>query len=436
MVRINAFAEFPVAATLACGTLIALTLATGAQAQDPGFQCVDSGRRPESTLWDYSTWLYRALDPSEANPTRMRGIPPVSTPAPAAALAPGERRIVFFGDLMAPDKEELPLAHPQLRALFASADLVIGNMEAPVYRGALDTGSSQWFDFHASTGFVRSFFAQFCVDPARMVFTVANNHAADHGRWPETLLALVPSAEWGPDDAALTPPPVEVRGVVGRPASSDDQVDVYDLGAMRVGVVAWTEVENCAPDPAWGDEIWRRGDAMLSVDWEQVKAERDIDVLIGVPHWDRQFYYFPSAQTQQRGRALLASGFDLVVGADPHVLQPAQRNADGMVFHSLGGLNVNFGWLSGTSLVLAAEVIVDVDGAVKRYAVHPFAQRKAATGTRLPAASQCAFPGGARTMYDVGRSTASEVVPLSEVSNGWGVRARLADDVELVFPSR
>lgn len=406
-------------------------------AQDASFVCEDSGARSEEYFWSYPAWVYRALDPSEANPTDMVGIPPVSTPVPAATLLPNERRIVLFGDLMATEHEELPRVDPKLRALFGSADLVVGNMEAPVYRGALDQAASQWFDFHASTGFVESFFAQFCVDPERMVFTVANNHAADKGRWPETLRALVPAAEYTPAQANTAPKPLKVRGVVGRPVPTPEAVDVYDLGGVRVGVVGWTEIENCAPADDWYETcgVWRTDEQVYGVDWNRVKRERDIHVLIGVPHWDRQFYYFPQAGTQIRARVLLTAGFDLIAGADPHVLQPAQNLPTGMVFHSLGGLNVNFGWLSGTSLVVALEVIVSAQGDVLRYKLHPYAQRRAPAGTSLSSSSACLLKGVARTMPDVGRPTASEIVSLDQVSNAWGVRSDLEDEVELVFPA-
>lgn len=368
------------------------------------------------SAWDALSWTYMAIDPSESNPLAIRGVKPEADLPTGSPRNPAtEKRIVLFGDLMPMQKDSMPIVHAELRNLFASADLVIGNVESPVYRSALQQNANQSTDFHASTNFLRSFLTQYCIDPHEAVLTIANNHANDHGRWPETVDSLVAEGQ------SVQQCGLQVRGVVGKSANQE-QVDVFDVGALRVGVVGWTQVENCPRANAW-----RTLDQVLHTDWERVKAERDIDILIGVPHWDRQFYYFPSGETQVQAELLIDAGFDLISGSHPSVLQPARIFDNRMVFYSLSSINVNFS-ASSTNAVFAAELIVDTQGRVVHYKLHPFAQRKI-SARNLEAAPACA---GGRT--DLARSTEYEIVPLREISNTWGVRDRLQRAIDLTWP--
>ncbi|MET0285657.1 MAG: CapA family protein [Polyangiales bacterium] len=371
------------------------------------------------SAWDALSWTYLAFDPSESNPLAIRGVQPEAVLPTGSVRNPAtEKRIVLFGDLMPMQKDSIPLVHQELRDLFASADLVIGNVESPVYRSALHTSANQSTDFHASTNFIRSFFTQYCIDPHEVVLSVANNHANDHGRWPETVGALIPESQEPGQHCALP-----VRGVVGK-AAGDEQVDVFDVGGLRVGVVGWTEVENCPRANAW-----RRPAQVLNTDWERVKAERDLDLLIGVPHWDRQFHFFPSVETYVRGELLIEAGFDVIAGSHPSVLQPGRVFDNRMVLYSLSSVNVNFS-ANATNAVFALELNVDAQGRIARYKLHPFAQRKV-SATNLPASVRCA---DGRVATDLARPTEYEIVPLREISNTWGVRDRLQRAIDLTWP--
>jgi hypothetical protein len=424
---------------LVCGVVTALGVAPSVHAQSSNLVCpVDPG----PSIWDLIEWPLLAITPSKDNPYGLVGIPPESTPSPASqSLAVGEKRILLFGDLMPMQKDTLPRVHPELRALFASADLVIGNVESPIFRGPIDLNADQTGKFHQSTDYLKSFFAQFCVDPHKTVFTVANNHAGDrytndHGGWDETIQAVVPEYPTPAPVANGELPRLVVRGVVGKHAASLDAVDIYDIGGLKVGVVGWTQVEN---HPRTG--AWRTDEEVVGVDWKKVKRDRGIDLLIGAPHWDQQFYHFPKCQTQVEAQDLIASGFDLIAGSHPSVLQPAEwfpsptGGADKLAFYSLSSINANFS-ASATNFVTAVEIIVDAHGNIARYKLHPLAQRKA--DTSLPAYSWCPFkdaPLGRWVQDGNGRATDAEIVPLRMVSNFWGVRGNIEDMIELVFPT-
>jgi poly-gamma-glutamate synthesis protein (capsule biosynthesis protein) len=368
-------------------------------------------------------WVYNAIVPSEANPLQLKGMPPeADLPTGSPRVPSKEKRIVLFSDLMPAQKDSIPLVHNELRALLASADLVIGNVESPVYRSALREDADQTSNFHVSTNYLRSFLAQYCVDPHKAVLSVANNHANDHGRWPETLESLI--AENTPIESRKECA-LPVRGVVGAKPTRDDHVDVYDIGELRVGVVAFTQVINCPRQGAYRDV-----ESVLQVDWNAVKAARDIDLLIAAPHWDRQFHYFPNAETQVLAELLTEQGFDLIAGSHPSILQPAQRFPDGLAFYSLSSINVNFSAAS-TNLVFAAELMVDPSGQVTHYKLHPFVQRKRSKPATLPASSICA---DGRKVTDKARATDNEIVPLRDVSDTWGLRSRLQKTINLVFP--
>src|SRR4051812_7983880 len=94
----------------------------------------DRSRKVEGRMSNFPlryklSWLPRLLKPS------LRGKRGGMLPAEAAFTSPlpaATRRLVFIGDISAVSNRATPLVDPRLKALIATADLVIGNCESPV----------------------------------------------------------------------------------------------------------------------------------------------------------------------------------------------------------------------------------------------------------------------------------------------------------------
>ncbi|MFT3924397.1 MAG: CapA family protein [Myxococcales bacterium] len=411
------------------GSLLGLTLLGASALQSPAQAA--AANCPAFTwqsLWYGLEWSILAFAPSTQNQAGVQGIPPADELATGTRDRSTEKRILLFGDLLPMQKDTPPRASPEVRALFASADLILGNIESPVYQiktwytqHGLDLNADQTGDFHASTGFVRSFMDQYCMNPAKAVFTVANNHAGDRDQagWDETVRAT----------AAMG-----VRGIVGTRTSSDGSgrasMGSFDLGAgLKVGVVGWTQEENCPLDNAWARYADIDAAGANAVNWNTLKQQNGIDLLIGIPHWGPQFHFYPEAAIYDEAESLTARGFDLISGTGPSVLQPAELFPGGITFFSQGSVNANFSLNGTTFLIPVVEILVDPAGRVVEYNVHAFAQRKVSTS--LPSLIVC--PDG-RWVTDQARATDWEVVPLEQISNTWGTRDALQRDLDRVFP--
>jgi Bacterial capsule synthesis protein PGA_cap len=322
-----------------------------------------------------------------------------------------EKRIVAFGDLFAMNNDTPPLVHDDLRNIFARADLVLGNVEAPITAngGKLELDSNQWFNFHANVAYLKSAMAQYCIDPAKAVFSVANNHSDDQDRWTGTLanLSAVGAAFVGIDRSILPAPAITLK----------------DLGNLRVGVVGWTHLQNNPPAkdflgytkyPTW--EPSRR--VTTRSDWAARKAGLGIDLLVGLPHWDCQFNRYPQPYTVRTASTLHGAGFDLVVGAHQDAPQPVHvwpGPDHDLTLYGTGQITnaINVG---NYVFVTVTELVVDDAGRTLEYTVHPFVMRWAGISNlpRLPSSNVC----NGRAVSDTERATRWTIVPLASLKDG------------------
>lgn len=339
------------------------------------------------------------------------------------------KRIVMFGDMVGMSGDTPPIVHEEVRAIYGRADLVVGNIEAPItqypegfpgVKNGLSPGSIQFLNFHMPRQFLRSLTAQYCIDPAKTVFSVANNHANDRGDWAQTLTALSALAE--SDGFRFT-------GLDADP-SHDPQITVFDSDGLRVGVVGWTHLDNTPPRrdadggvlrPTWQasrkvayewDAASRDVDETRRRDFTHRKKALGLDMLIGMPHWGCEFQSFPKPYQLQQASMFARSGFDVIAGSHPGVMQPASF-IDGdrgkLAFYSLGLMNRIFNWFGTPALITAVELLVDENGRPLEYTVHPFIQRIKPKAEDLPATIAC--PGG-RTATDFPRAAKEEIVTL------------------------
>jgi Bacterial capsule synthesis protein PGA_cap len=297
------------------------------------------------------------------------------------------KRLVVIGDHFAKEGDAPPRASTALQALMESADLILGNVEAPITRNdnALELDGKQAFNFHQNLAYLRSSMAQACIDPARTILSVANNHSGDGGRWyPAYDANGLPKQPYEPG-TPTTALELGVRGIVGidRSSATAPEIQVHDLGALRVGVVAWTHIQNTAPRSTGGRidlPTWEASRRVLSTDFAAKKKQLGIDLLIGLPHWDCQWYLYPRTQTVRTADALYALGFNQVFGAHPGIWQPAkrlggQRNPhNDLVFFSLGSFNEPGVLNNYPAPVL--ELLVDQDGRTLEFTLHAFVTHK------------------------------------------------------------
>jgi poly-gamma-glutamate capsule biosynthesis protein CapA/YwtB (metallophosphatase superfamily) len=405
--------------------------AAGALAQDnPAI--ADDGKDVRNAVCAASTdplstavnYIVGALKQDQSNPSGVLPIPRRQvfvSDAQRAGLS--QKRIVLFGDWFGMPKDTPPYVGDELRAIFTRADMVINNIEAPItYNGgALDSNSDQTFNFHENVAYIKSSMAQLCIDPGKAVFTVANNHAGDReGAIGRTL--------WG-DTVTYSPKlGATIVGIDKNPAR-EPEITVKDLGGgLRVGIVAWTHIQNNTPAtgpvgagtdvkgvvyPTW--EASRRVFDQPKEYWAAKKAALGLKLLVGVPHWDCQWHLFPRSETVQWADELHQKGFDLVAGGHTG-LMPAKVYANGdndMTFYSLGALNNGLGWVNNY-LVSVVEMVVDHTGRTLEYTVHPFVVHKGdSTFNWLRATPLC----GTKMYFDKTRPSDWKLIPLDALKN-------------------
>lgn len=331
------------------------------------------------------------------------------------------KRIVMFGDLGGIPGDRLPIVNSTMRNLFASADLVLGNVEAPITSNAtslpqVGAAARQACNFHMEAAYLRAFMAQHCIAPTQAVFSVANNHAGDGEKsscwdftsgpslWASTVKNVChdvrqTSAAAGPECDSKDLDGAKFVGVdltPGAPAA----IRVVNLGSLKVGVVAWTHTENTrvasAPAESNGkaaplsteNATWEGSlDVLDGPRWTSSapptsfaarKAELGLDLLIGMPHWDCQGNLYPRAATVDRAARLIQAGFDVIAGAHPAVLQASEiyetDHGPKPVFYSLSHANYALGdEKEPLNSIVLTELVVADDGELLEYKFHHFA---------------------------------------------------------------
>ncbi|MGE0710488.1 MAG: CapA family protein [Planctomycetota bacterium] len=252
-------------------------------------------------------------------------------------------RLVFFGDLCCMYGEELPRASDAVREVLRGADLVLGNLEAPITAKERQARPIVGFRFRMSQRWLRELLAELGVVPARLLLSLANNHIGDWRRegFEDTLARL--------DELGVR---AVGRCRDGAPAAEEVLIDDW----LRLGVVAWTRWLNRRPF-APEDRVLEDTD-VPGVDWGARKAERRWHLLVGLPHWDYEFHHFPQPETRALARGLVGKGFDLLVGHHPHVLQPLERWGDALCHYSLGNfISIQLTWPTKLTSLLEVHVL-------------------------------------------------------------------------------
>jgi poly-gamma-glutamate synthesis protein (capsule biosynthesis protein) len=214
---------------------------------------------------------------------------------------------------------------PELRAVFAEADLTVVNLECCISeRGAPWEPHWKPFHFRAPPSAVEALVAI----GVRAVW-LANNHALD----------------FGPQALADTLDHLDQAGIVAVGAGHDLEEAragrVIEADGMRVGLVAFADhpadfaATSGSPGIAWADI------ADGAPPWvvEQVRQlSRTSDVVVGGPHWGPNMSTSPPHHHRTVAGDLVAAGLGALTGHSAHVLHGIERLAGAPICYDLGDM--------------------------------------------------------------------------------------------------
>lgn len=272
--------------------------------------------------WHYTLrWPLYYLRPSTRNHDAMAVSPDRVQLRPAAEQSV---KLVFCGDIMVQNKDVTPTLHPELCQLIKSADLFIGNCEAPVGNHAPDPDSKYGFEFHMPRQYLEDIMQQTGLPAAQWALSTANNHSGDKG-----YAAYLQNCDI-----------LQAMGVsvLGKYVQDMPPLKIIECRGLRIGLIAWTEWMNCEVFPEGNPGVYR-GEHIHGVNWRKIKRDYHLDYLIGMPHWEYEFQHFPHKETRKQAKSLIDGlGLNLVVGIHTHTLQPIEQFQQGLCAYNLGNL--------------------------------------------------------------------------------------------------
>lgn len=329
--------------------------------------------------------VFLPSDPA-STPIRIVDSAPYASASPAGLRPPADTgnivRFAFTGDIMqhhAQRDDDFAVSYGRIAPSLRGFAAVVGNLEFPVdstaavgpARGSTTfNGSAAHLSALAAAGFT--------------VLSVANNHALDQG--PAGLARTVAAIQ-GRGMAAL--------GAAG-PGGAEQAPVVVRAHGLAVALLAYSIPPNQFPGggdslewPArntaltllnlrgWEAEFRDSGRALLS---RQAAAARagGADLVVAFVHWGEEWHLQPSADQRAAAHDIIDAGFDLVVGAHPHVLQGIEIYRDHLIAYSLGDFISDFAPLAArTGGILQVEVVRDGPGArVAGFALEPVTVRR------------------------------------------------------------
>ena len=262
------------------------------------------------TLRESAQWLSCFAHPRLGEVGSLQRAPRRSPPSGKPS-----KRILFFGDLMAPPRARPPMVDESLRDLFATADLVVGNLEAPI---GSDRAAANRFQISRRT--LVATLERLGIAPDRCFLSIANNHIGD----------------FGPDGVSRTTEALRQIGIgsIGGVDSQDRQSVRTFVGDLSIDLVAWTQWLNHPVPPSTGGIVTQS----RALDWFRSPRRDRADLTVAFPHWGYEFMHTPRPEDRRLVGELAGQRVDLVVGHHPHVIQPAEVRGRSLCVYSLGGL--------------------------------------------------------------------------------------------------
>jgi len=314
--------------------------------------------------WRYTLQLpWYLLKPGRKNETEMER-PPLS-----GRLRPESRTamtIVAGGDIIQTRGNEAPRFHDSVQNVLRGADVFVANCEAPVLES--DDARERVVTFGMPVSYLEEVLEQVPVPTERCLLSVASNHSRDQ---PEQVFRA--GVELINETGART---------VGLDDDDCGPHAVMEVDGLRIGFVSWTHLMN-GEKVLTDRNVVQRNEDVQAIDWEDIKHEDDLDMLAGIPHWDRSYQHFPADRTRQFARELVGNGFDLLLGSHPHVVQAPEVIDGRFCMYSRGNLTSKNYLRYETRLRPIIEIDVSPDGDVVRYKVHMFVQHRDEDGLAI-----------------------------------------------------
>ncbi len=262
------------------------------------------------TLRESGQWVLRYLFPTTGRLDEV-----LRAPRCRVLHATGTKRIILFGDIMAPPYGTPPIVDKKLQELFRTADLAIGNLEAPI---GSDQVSHNRFQISQDT--LVSILRHLGLEPERCRLSIANNHIGDTGS-----LGAVRTVK-GLQQIGI--------GVVGQLGPQDCPSVRAHIGDLSIDLVAWTQWMN-HPFSAGAVRVCRQPHVLSWIG--ELRPDR-ADLTIALPHWGYEYTHTPRPVDRRLAAQLTEGGVDLIAGHHAHVIQPAESLGAAACFYGLGGL--------------------------------------------------------------------------------------------------
>jgi poly-gamma-glutamate synthesis protein (capsule biosynthesis protein) len=284
--------------------------------------------------------------------------------APSIADRPEPLLLTFLGDIMAHavnfNMNDFSRIYADVATELGGDDLTFANLETPVIA---DRPYESYPRFNVKPAYVRA-----GVEAGIEVFSLANNHAADHGRdgIEATRAAL---------SSLAATHQVTANGLR---ASADEpfEVTAFRVRGRRIGFVAVTQFLN---GPATGKELVHTVDyreasqAGRFLEWVASRAP-SYDLFIVSFHGGREYVLEPEPAKVRFFDRLVRAGADIVWSHHPHVVQPWRHierrdGTDAMVLHSTGNFISGQTWSLGPEHANSQRAYTG-DGALFRVRAH------------------------------------------------------------------
>jgi len=339
--------------------------------------------------WAYTLQLPRyLLKPGRNNATGMERPPLSQTFDDDGRTA---MTIVAGGDIIQTRGNEVPRLHDAVQDILARGDLFIANCEAPVLDH--DKARERLVTFGMPISYLEGILEQVPVPRGRCLLSVASNHSRDQ---PEQIFR----------DGVDLIHDIGVR-TVGLCREDVSPYTVMEVSGFRMGFASWTHLMNGYRALPPRKVVYRKDDAQV-IDWDAIRQQEDLDLLTGIPHWDRSYQHFPADRTRRFAREMVGSGFDLLLGSHPHVVQPPEMIDGRLCVYSRGNLASKQYLRYETRLHPIIEIDIGPDGDIQRYEIHLFVQHRDDAGlcivpiAELPDDRQERYRGLIETVFDTG----------------------------------
>lgn len=312
-----------------------------------------------------------APDAPASAPAATPVAPSTTARPPAASARPTEEpptvTLAVVGDVMLGRGVAAVHADPTvtlraMRPLLRRADITVGTLESTL---STDGSPTQGGDSFAADPDVLDGLAAAGFD----ALSLANNHVGDYGQ--RALLRTLDAFR----GSGIS------RFGAGRDLASATKAAVVERDGVRVGLLGFNaigETPRATPTTpgALSVRMPPRTGPLQPADLRHVltavrRLDRQVDVVVVLPHWGTQYTHRPEPVQRLVGRRLVDAGADLVVGGHPHWVQSVERHRGATIAHSLGNFVFDMAFMEQTmeGVVLTATITGDrvVDVALAPY---------------------------------------------------------------------